>query len=154
MIQAQTAELAQALFEALGRYSKAVMLHLPTEAPGAGGVTKEQWGTLVEVGHAGRTGISMGELAARRGMAVNSATALVERLVHAGLAERMADAADRRVVRVRLTAAGERLRDAIAEVRRAEYLRLLEQLSPEERERLAAAIPALARLAETAGRPR
>ena len=154
MIQQDTAELAQTLFEALGRYTKAVMLHLPTEAPGAGGVTKEQWGTLVEAGHAGTAGLAMGELAARRGMAVNSATAVVERLVHAGLVERVADPADRRVVRVRLTAAGVRVRDAVAALRRAEYLRLLEQLTPEERERLAAAIPALARLAEAAGRPR
>lgn len=154
MIQPQAAELAQSLFEALGRYAKAVMLHLPTEAPGAGGVTKEQWGALVEAGHAGAEGIAMGELAARRGMAVNSATAVVERLVHAGLVERVADPSDRRVVRVRLTAAGTRLRDAVGALRRAQYVRLLEQLTPDERERLAAAIPALARLAEAAGRTR
>ena len=143
-------ELAPTLFEALGRYTRAVLLRLPTEAPGVGGVTKEQWGALVDAGRAGECGLSMSELAARRGMALNSATALVDRLVHAGLLERSHDTADRRVVRVALTPAGQRLREAVAAVRLIEYQRILGELTVDERARLEAALPALERLAEIA----
>lgn len=139
------------MIEAMNRYMRAVMLRLPTEAPGVGAVTKEQWWTLVEVGKADPDGISMSELAARRGMAINSATALVERLCLAGLLERRHDASDRRVVRVTLTPEGRRVRGAISALRRAEYERLLASLSADELQTLHAAVPALARLAEVAG---
>ncbi len=129
---------------------RAVMLRLPTEAPGVGAVTQEQWWTLVEVTKADPAGISMSELASRRGMAMNSATALVDRLSQAGLLERRPDPADRRVVRVGVTDEGRRLREAISARRRAEYERLLASLSPEELQTLHAAVPALARLAEVA----
>ncbi len=152
MSEAPVEELSQALFDALGRYLRAVMLRLPTEAPGAGAVTKEQWGVLVEIDKAGPAGLSMGELAAQRGMSMTSATALVDRLVNAGLVERRHDMSDRRVVRASLTPAGRRLRSAIGQARMAEYDRLLSALTAEEMDRLRAAIPALHRLAEAAGR--
>lgn len=150
--QARVDDLAPTLFDALGRYLRAVQLRLPTEAEGVGGVTKEQWGVLADLGRAGATGLSMGELAGRRGMSLTSATALVDRLVHAGLVARRHDEADRRVVRVQLTADGARLRSAVARVRLSEYERLLAELTPEERSRLEAAVPALERLAEVTAR--
>jgi DNA-binding MarR family transcriptional regulator len=152
MTQPQVEDLAAILFEAMARYMRAIVLSLPTEAAGAGAVTKEQWGALGEVDKDGADGISMGELAARRGMALNSATALVDRLVNAGLLERRHDENDRRVVRVRVTAEGLSLRKAISGVRRAKYDRLLGQLSQADLERLHAAVPALSRLADVAAR--
>jgi DNA-binding MarR family transcriptional regulator len=85
-------------------------------------------------------------------MALNSATALVDRLVNAGLLERRHDENDRRVVRVKVTAEGLSLRKAISGVRRAKYDRLLGQLSQADLERLHAAVPALSRLADVAAR--
>lgn len=127
-------------------------MRLPTDAGATGAVTKEQWGTLVDVDKAGPAGLAMGELAVRRGMAINSATALVDRLVHAGLLERRHDLADRRVVRVAATAEGSRLRQAIAARRRERAERLLGALTPDELERLRASLPVLERLAELAVR--
>jgi DNA-binding MarR family transcriptional regulator len=150
--QAPAEDLTTPIIEVSLRYMKAVMHRLPTEVPGVGGVTREQLPVLGEVAKAGDPGLSMGELAGRTGLALNSATALVDRLVVAGLLERRQDVNDRRVVRVSATAAGHQLREAILAARRAEYERLLAELSPEDLMALRAAVPALARLAEAARR--
>lgn len=144
-------EATAVVFDLLARHLRNVMLRLPTEAEGVGGVTTEQWSALVELRKGGPDGLTMGELAGRRGMALNSASALVERLVQQGLVERRGDAADRRVVRARLTPEGEHLVAAVAARRRAAHEALLARLSPEHRQALEAAVPALARLAELAG---
>lgn len=145
-------EREASFFDALSLYIRNATLGLPTEAEGVGGVTKEQWGALVEMHKGGAEGVMMSELAGRRGMALNSASALVERLVQQGLVERRSDALDRRVVRVRLTPAGDHVYEAVAARRRAHHARLLGELTPEQRTALSAAVPALARLAELAGR--
>jgi DNA-binding MarR family transcriptional regulator len=145
--RAQAEDATTAIIEVTSRYFRAVQSRLPTEAPGVGAVTREQWSALVEVVKAGTVGLSMGELAGRQGMALNSATALVDRLVNAGYLERRADPADRRVVRVGATPAGVELKGAIGEARRMEYERWLARLSPEDLVALRAALPALAHLA-------
>jgi DNA-binding MarR family transcriptional regulator len=145
--RAQAEDATTAIIEVTSRYFRAVQSRLPTEAPGVGAVTREQWSALVEVVKAGTEGLSMGELAGRQGMALNSATALVDRLVNAGYLERRADPADRRVVRVGATPAGVELKGAIGEARRMEYERWLARLSPEDLAALRAALPALAHLA-------
>ncbi len=152
MTQALADDLTTRIIEVLWRYMRAVGHRLPTEVPGVGGVTRDQLPVLGETGKAGPDGLSMGELASRAGMAVNSATAIVDRLVAAGLLERRPDASDRRVVRVSVTAEGARLREAISGARRAEYGRMLAELAPEELAAIAAALPAFERLAEIAGR--
>jgi DNA-binding MarR family transcriptional regulator len=150
--QTQAEDVTTAIIETISRYYRAVQLRLPTEAPGIGAVTREQWFVLLEVVKEGPDHLSMGELAGRQGMALNSATAIVDRLVNAGLLERRPDPADRRVVRVSATPAGGRLKAAISAARRAEYQRLLAELSTEDLAALGAALPALAHLAEAAHR--
>ena len=86
-------------------------------------------------------------LAAREGVTQPAMTQLIARLQDAGLVDRAADPADGRVVQVRITADG---RAMLADRRaaRAERLAgLLDRLSPDEREALAAALPAMDALA-------
>ncbi|MFD3451371.1 MarR family winged helix-turn-helix transcriptional regulator [Streptomyces sp. NPDC058691] len=96
------------------------------------------------------------ELAALEGVTQPAMTQVVSRLQESGLAVRMPDPADGRVVLVHITDAG---RAAIARRRavRAERLgELLEQLSADERAALSAALPAieaLTRLGLPAGPP-
>ncbi|MFB9247211.1 MarR family winged helix-turn-helix transcriptional regulator [Sphaerisporangium melleum] len=83
------------------------------------------------------------DLAARQGVTQPAMTQLVSRLQESGLAERAADPQDRRVVLVRITAAG---RAALAERRRARGERLavlLTELDEAERAALTAALPAI-----------
>lgn len=87
------------------------------------------------------------ELAAAEGVTQPAMTQLAQRLERDGLAERTTDATDGRVVLVRVTQAG---RDLLARRRavRAEHLAvLLRDLTPEDEALIAAALPALERLA-------
>lgn len=79
-----------------------------------------------------RTGATMNELARRQGCALSTATALADRLLRQGLAERIQDTADRRVVRIAPTVKGEELCARFAEVRRDLALRAVAALSDEE----------------------
>jgi DNA-binding MarR family transcriptional regulator len=86
-------------------------------------------------------------LAASEAVAQPTMTTLVGRLERDGLVERGGDPADARAVLVAITAEGvERLR-RIREARAAAIDGRLSELDPGEREALAAALPALARLA-------
>jgi DNA-binding MarR family transcriptional regulator len=62
---------------------------------------------LLALGHEGP--LTMGELARRAAVTEKTATGLVDRLERDRLVQRLRDEADRRVVRVRLTAHGARL---------------------------------------------
>lgn len=66
---------------------------------------------------------SVGELAAFLGLRHHSAVGVVDRLVKAGLARRASDPADKRVVRVRLSANGERLLARLSGQHQAELRR-------------------------------
>jgi DNA-binding MarR family transcriptional regulator len=63
--------------------------------------------TLLAMGHEGP--LTMGELARRVAVTEKTTTGLVDRLERDGLVLRLRDGADRRVVRVKLTAQGARL---------------------------------------------
>ncbi|WP_327010909.1 MarR family transcriptional regulator [Dactylosporangium sp. NBC_01737] len=87
------------------------------------------------------------ELAAAEGVTQPAMTQLAQRLERDGLAERTTDATDGRVVLVRVTQAG---RDLLARRRlvRAQHLAaLLDRLSEDDEALIAAALPALERLA-------
>ncbi len=87
------------------------------------------------------------ELAAAEGVTQPAMTQLAQRLERDGLAERAADATDGRVVLVRVTQAG---RDLLAHRRavRAEHLAVqLRHLCADDEALIAAALPALERLA-------
>ena len=61
--------------------------------------------TLLALGH--DDALAMGDLARRVGITEKTATGLIDRLERDGLVQRVRDDADRRVVHVRLTPAGE-----------------------------------------------
>ena len=80
-------------------------------------------------------------------------TQLVTRLERDGLLERRPDPADGRAVLVRATAAGTEVVRTRHADRTARLARLFEQLTPEERRAVSAALPALTRMAALGGRP-
>ena len=77
--------------------------------------------------------VRMRELAHRLGGSFSNATVLVDRLVDRGLAERLAEPQDRRVVLVQTTEDGQRLIEQLATSWRTLSAPLLESLAPEER---------------------
>jgi DNA-binding MarR family transcriptional regulator len=131
--------------EVLPRVLKGLLTRLPLEVPELGRVTVDQLGALGYVVE--NPGCAMGELAVARGIAVNSATALVDRLVLAGLAQRSHCEDDRRVVRVQATQRGSELLAQLRQARRAAYRRMLDSLDDADLQAIEAALPALTRLA-------
>jgi DNA-binding MarR family transcriptional regulator len=93
-------------------------------------------------------GISVGETAAELRVAHNTASTLVNRLVQSGMLERRPDARDRRTVRLHLTPAAENRMAAWRDRRRQVLEATLGTLSETDREAIAEALPALARLTE------
>jgi DNA-binding MarR family transcriptional regulator len=99
------------------------------------------------------SGARLTDLARGEGVFQPAMTQLVGRLERDGLVRRTPSSHDGRGVVVEATEAGRRL---VAERRaaRAEALEcLLDRLAPDDRELITAALPALGRLAEVAGRP-
>ncbi len=79
------------------------------------------------------SGETMGRLSERLHVRQNALTQAADRLVNHGLAERLSDPSDRRIVRMRLTAKGEDwVRERIGR-RRARYEHLWTLLDPQER---------------------
>ncbi|MEV4135782.1 MarR family transcriptional regulator [Dactylosporangium sp. NPDC049742] len=87
------------------------------------------------------------ELAAAEGVTQPAMTQLAQRLERDGLAERTTDPTDGRVVLVRVTQAGRDLLARRRKVRAAHLQDLLSSLSADDQALLAAALPALERLA-------
>ena len=85
-------------------------------------------------------------LATREGVTQPAMTQLIARLQDAGLAGRAADPADGRVVQVRITAEGKAML-ARRRAARAGLAGLLDRLTPDQRDALAAALPAMDALA-------
>lgn len=123
-----------------------MLLRLPTRVGTAGRLTHEQFWVLGTICRAGS--MTMGELAAARDVALNTATAHADRLVQAGLVERRQLASDRRVVIVAPTTAGESLYRDLADARARSLAEMLEGLTAEDLDSLAQALPALTRLAQ------
>jgi DNA-binding MarR family transcriptional regulator len=94
------------------------------------------------------------ELATGEGITQPSMTTLVARLVAQGLVDRAADPADRRAVVLTLTPAGAELLARRRADRTDRLAPSLAELSPEEREQIAAAMPALTQLAGAVRRSR
>ena len=88
-------------------------------------------------------GIRMRELARRLGGSFSNATVLVDRLVDRGLAERLADSQDRRVVLVQTTEEGRRLIQQLVTSWRSLSAPLLEALDPEDLPRIHEALRVL-----------
>ncbi|WP_426504196.1 MarR family winged helix-turn-helix transcriptional regulator [Dactylosporangium sp. McL0621] len=88
------------------------------------------------------------ELATAEGVTQPAMTQLVQRLEREGLADRAADPADGRVVLVRITRAGSELLERRRSVRAGHLAALLVDLSEHDEALIAAALPALERLAK------
>jgi DNA-binding MarR family transcriptional regulator len=94
-----------------------------------------------------RTGqVRLTWLAANEGVTQPGMTQLVSRLEAAGLVERIADPADRRVVLIRITAAGLAALTERRAARADKLIGMLARLSQADRAALAAALPAIGRL--------
>ncbi|WP_395104501.1 MarR family winged helix-turn-helix transcriptional regulator [Actinomadura sp. SCN-SB] len=92
-------------------------------------------------------------LAAEEGVTQPAMTQLVSRLEKDGLAERIAEPGDRRVVAVRVTEAGRAELARLKRIRAARLAALLAELPAADRAAIAAALPALNRLTELACGP-
>jgi MarR family transcriptional regulator, lower aerobic nicotinate degradation pathway regulator len=101
------------------------------------GLTPLQGGVLAYLNKVdGEPNIDQSGLAARLGVDRVSAGRLVYELEVMGLVERRVDGADRRTRRLRLTPSGEKLRARVHPLSAAAYMRVLDPLSPRERELL------------------
>ncbi len=98
-------------------------------------------------------GITVAEVASRLGRQFSNVSVQLRELVAAGLVTRVRDAADKRYVALHPTAESQRIK-AILEGAWAEALASASaRLLPEEREQIAASLPALQRLASILSEP-
>jgi DNA-binding MarR family transcriptional regulator len=108
-------------------------------------VTVHQLQALDSLGRSG--GMTMAELAQAQGIGLSSATALADRLLRQGLAQRTSDPSDRRVVRLLPTEAALEMVERFAAARRRTAVRALDALDDAEAGTL------LTLLAKIAGAP-
>jgi DNA-binding MarR family transcriptional regulator len=78
----------------------------------------------------------MSELSKNASVTMPSMTEMVDNLERAGIAERIRDSQDRRVIKVRLTEKGKRLRKQFMDKRRHELKNILSNLSRDDRAEL------------------
>ena len=78
----------------------------------------------------------MSELSKNASVTMPSMTEMVDNLERAGIAERIRDSRDRRVIKVRLTEKGKRLRKQFMDKRRNELKNILSNLSRDDRTEL------------------
>jgi len=90
-------------------------------------------------------GLTPGELARRIGVEVPTVTRTTQRMEAAGLVERVADDADARRVRVRLTARGWALRDELPQLLERVYAEALAPLPAADRRRMVELLQRVAR---------
>ena len=76
---------------------------------------------------------TMGELSKNASVTMPTMTEMIDNLEREGIAERIRDSQDRRVVKVRLTAKGKKLRKKFMDKRRNELKNILSNLSKEDR---------------------
>jgi DNA-binding MarR family transcriptional regulator len=100
-------------------------LHWSEEQAEKVGLTPAQHQLLLAVrGHADEQGPTIGDVAGYLMLRHHSAVGLVDRAVRAALVERREDPGDRRVVRLRLTAAGGRILQQLSALHLEEIRRL------------------------------
>jgi len=90
-------------------------------------------------------GLTMNQLAEKQNVGLSSATALADRLLRQGMAQRTSDPADRRVVRLVPTEAASELVQRFGEAKRRSALRALSVLDDDE---LATLLHLLTRIAD------
>ncbi|MGA7988613.1 MAG: MarR family transcriptional regulator [Candidatus Dormiibacterota bacterium] len=137
--RARRDELADALFGYIGGLKRRLMAQVPDELKGEyGAVTWHQVGALEQLRAAMGTssGATMNEIARMQQCALSSASALVDRLIRLGFAERRSDPEDRRIIHIAPTALGEQMLDRFDEARKTVALEALAPLSDDDLETL------------------
>jgi DNA-binding MarR family transcriptional regulator len=120
-------DLITELFSVVGRFRR----QLRRSTGGgfdAAGLTQSQGEMLRLVGR--QPGISVREAATELGLVPNTASTLVSKLAADGLLVRSVDTDDRRVGRLRLTEAAQRIADESRAARRAALSTVLDELDP------------------------
>ncbi|BBY85443.1 MarR family winged helix-turn-helix transcriptional regulator [Mycolicibacterium tokaiense] len=136
------AELTGVLFSTVGRFRRQVRRSAGRSF--AAGLTESQAELLRLVGR--RPGISVSAAAAELGLAANTASTLVSRLVADELLVRTPDRADRRVGRLHLTEPAQRLADVSRAARRAAMAEVIDQLDDREIATLTAGMEVLTKM--------
>ncbi len=132
-------ELADALFGYIGGLKRRLMASVPDELRGEfGAVTWHQVGALEQLRAATKTsaGATMNEIARMQQCALSSASALVDRMIRLGFAQRLSDDEDRRIIRIVPTALGLQMLDKFDEARRVVAVEALAPLSDADLEQL------------------
>jgi MarR family transcriptional regulator for hemolysin len=96
------------------------------------GVTRAQWWLLAQLSRNGADGMAQAELARLLGLGKVATGSMIDRLEAAGLVRRQADALDRRVNRILVTAKGRAIQERLVEIGRQLNGQVMEGLSPEE----------------------
>lgn len=136
-------ETAARLRAVIGKLSRRLR---PTPAAVAAGLTPTRSSVLLTVVR--ERHIRLSDLAEAEGINPTQLSRAIAHLVEGGLIERSADAGDRRAAWLTPTAAGRRLTERIRRERTDALNAALERLSPDERDRVLTALPALEDLAE------
>jgi DNA-binding MarR family transcriptional regulator len=123
------------LYLAVGRLSRSLR-QAGVPGPGHGAIS-----ALATLVHAGQ--LRLGDLAAKEGVAAATMSRIIASLVEAGYVSRESDPVDRRAWLAKATEEGERLVSGVRSTRVQELNRRLDRLSPEHREALTTALPAL-----------
>ncbi len=132
-------ELADLLFGYIGGLKRRLMASVPEELKGEfGAVTWHQVGALEQLRAATETssGATMNEIARMQQCALSSASALVDRMIRLGFAERLSDPEDRRIIHIVPTKLGLQMLDRFDEARKAVAIDALAALSDADLEQL------------------
>lgn len=143
MRQTTETDFAQRLRVVTGRIAR---LLRPTDATGAGDLTPTRVVVLMTTAKRGPIGLS--EIATQEKLNPTLLSRTVASLTDMGLVVRVTDPQDRRAAMLHATEAGEELAQRIRSQRTHAVESALTELSAEDRELIADAIPALERFAE------
>ena len=132
-------QLADLLFGCIGGVKRRLMASVPDELRGEfGAVTWHQVIALEQLRAATTTssGATMNEIARMQQCALSSASALVDRMIRLGFAERRNDPEDRRIIHIVPTALGEQMLEKFDDARKTVALKALAPLSDADLETL------------------
>jgi DNA-binding MarR family transcriptional regulator len=138
------AELAEDLLEQVGLLRRHVRRRVGR--PWTAGTVSGAQAELIRLVRR-QPGVSVAAAATELGVAANTVSTLVGSLVSAGILERTRDGTDRRIARLDLTADGRAHLNRWRDERMALLADALAHLSDADRDAIAAAVPALGRLA-------
>jgi DNA-binding MarR family transcriptional regulator len=132
-------ELAHLLFDYIGGLKRRLMASVPEELRGEfGAVTWHQLSALEQLRTATETssGATMNEIARMQQCALSSASALVDRVIRLGFAERLSDPEDRRIIHIVPTRLGLEMLARFDASRKAVALEALAPLNDDDLEQL------------------